>query len=217
MSERASPYGYYDPEPALPLERPLCLIGFLGSESSSVAALLSSLTGQPLIDLDDWVEHEAGQSISALCQARGDAAWRALELRGLNKALKAQRPSIISLGDGALLSSEAQRLLKRSGARLIYIERPLPVLYQNFLQLRQTSPSRFPYWSRRAPSGQEELEPLLSARLRAYQEADLRLTAQDEPPLSLARSLAARLSPAGPRLSLRVVPADERVSVRGDH
>lgn len=204
MHDRPSPYGYYDPEPSLPLKQPICIIGFMGSESHTVAALLSSLTGQPLIDLDDWVEHEAGQSLASLYQQRGASAWRTLELRGLSKALSAARPSVISLGDGVLLSSEASALQRRS-SQLIYVKRPLPQLYEGLLKVRSAKPSRLPYWAKRPPQSMEELEPLLSARQIAYDQADVTIEAGSDAPLSVARALAARLQVTGRLLTLSLL------------
>jgi len=193
MSAQPSPYGYYDPAPSAPLRSPICVIGFMGSESHMIAALCSSLTGHPLIDLDDWVEHEAGVSLAELYRTRGASAWRALELKGLQRALSASRPSIIALGDGALLPTEA-RLLQRSAGALVYIKRPLASLYEGLLKERSAKPSRFPYWSRRAPQGTDELEPLLSARSIAYEQAELVLDAGGDVPLKVAQRLAERLN-----------------------
>ena len=193
MSAHPSPYGYYDPAPSTPLKRPICVIGFMGSESHMITALCSSLTGQPLIDLDDWVEHEAGVSLRELYKTRGASAWRALELKGLKRALSASRPSMIALGDGALLPSEA-RTLQRSSAALVYIKRPLTALYEGLLKERSAKPSRYPYWSKRAPQGLDELEPLLSARSIAYEQAELVLDAGYDVPLKVAQRLADRLA-----------------------
>lgn len=193
MTHPTSPYGYYDPAPSAPLSAPICVIGFMGSGSHMTAALYSSLTGQPLIDLDAWVEHEASQSLAALYQARGASAWRALELKGLERALNAPRPSIISLGDGALLSSEA-RSLQRRRSKLVYIKRPLDELYQGLLKERSAKPSRYPYWLKSAPQSLAELEPLLSARQIAYEQADLIIDANREVPLSVARALISKLN-----------------------
>lgn len=204
MSDQASPYSYYDPEPSLLLQKPICVIGFMGSDAHMVSALLSSLTGQPLIDLDAWIEHETGQSLSILYQRQGAGAWRTLELKGLKRALKSKRPSIIALGDGALLATEARELIKAS-AQLVYLQRPLPILYQGLLELRKKRPSRFPYWSKRAPQEISELEPLLNARLFAFEEADITLNLQNQPPLSVARMLVDRLKPVGRYLILSLL------------
>ena len=50
--------GYYDPYPTHQLEKPLCLVGFMGSEIHMVGYFLSSMTGLPFIELDKWIEHE---------------------------------------------------------------------------------------------------------------------------------------------------------------
>lgn len=190
MSDELS--GYYDPYPYPPLSAPLCVIGMAGSEAHTVAYQLASMTGQSLIELDARVAHQAGCSLASLYEQRGPGAWRALELRELKRALTSGRPSLISLGDGALLSQEA-RLLRQKHARLIYIERPLSELYTRLKTLITQDPARYPYWSQREPQGEEALAPLLSARLGAYQEAEVRYEAGAQSPLEVARALKAQL------------------------
>jgi shikimate kinase len=183
---------YYGHHPSHTLKRPLCLIGMMGSEANVVAYQLSSLTGLPLIELDAKVEHEAGCSLSALYERGGANAWRAAELRALKRALSNARPSIISLGDGALLSKEA-RGLWRGRAHLVYIERPLEELFERCLLARKDHPQRFPYWRAAPPSSAEALTPLLNARLEGYQEATLTLSAEARSALSVAQELLSTL------------------------
>ena len=52
--------GYYDHYPQVEISKPICLIGFMGSEVHSVAYFISSMTGLPYVELDKLVEHEVG-------------------------------------------------------------------------------------------------------------------------------------------------------------
>ena len=60
--------GYYDPHPVLSLDRPVCLIGFIGSEVEMVGRLLTSVTGLRFALIDELAEH-------AVATTRGDF-WR---------------------------------------------------------------------------------------------------------------------------------------------
>ena len=194
LSHSEGPFGGYygyDPPPSLP--RPICVIGLMGSEAQTVTYSAASLTGYPLIDLDAQVEHSAGRSLSALYALEGPGGWRARELDALRRALRASPTPLIALGDGALLSGEA-RALRRAGASLVYIRRPLSECLTGLARAHERAPLRFPLWPHKPPSSADELAPLLAARSPAYEEAELVLEGEGRGALELAMELVAWLA-----------------------
>ena len=57
--------GYYDPYPALYLDRPKVLVGPLGGGIALTGASVSAMLGLPFIDLDRLVEHSFGCDFAA--------------------------------------------------------------------------------------------------------------------------------------------------------
>ena len=87
----------------------IVLIGFLGVDQHGLGRDLAALSGLPLIEVDRWVEHAAGQSLVALVQTQGIEALRQLEDRFLAQALTTRPPGIVVLGDGALIKESNLR------------------------------------------------------------------------------------------------------------
>ena len=185
--------GYYDPYPLVYLDRPLCLIGFMGSDVHSVAYFLSTLSGVPFVELDKLVEHDVGMSLAQLYLEEGEERWRRLESKYFARALKMKPARIICLGDGALLNEESALLCERH-ADLVYLRRPQQTLYERVIQRRKESPQRFPLWVRQPPETIHELLPLLAEREPSYERADLLVDAGEMGGLETAQRLARRLN-----------------------
>ncbi len=98
----------------------LFLTGFRGSGKSSVAKLLSTKLGLPVIDLDDEIEHQAGKSIKQIFAEVGEPGFRDQETAALRRAV-AQPRSIISLGGGAILREENRQCIQQHG-RCVWLQ-----------------------------------------------------------------------------------------------
>ena len=84
---------YYEHEPLVLLQRPIALIGFLGVDQHGLGRDLAALSGLTLIEVDRWIEHEAGQSLVSLVQTQGIEALRQLEDRFSPKRCPLVRPA----------------------------------------------------------------------------------------------------------------------------
>ena len=112
---------YYEHGPLVLLQRPVVLIGFLGVDQHGLGRDLAALSGLPLVEVDRWIEHEAGQSLVSLVQTQGIEALRQLEDRFLAQALTSRPPGIVVLGDGALIKeANLQQVLDK--ATLVYLK-----------------------------------------------------------------------------------------------
>ena len=86
---------YYDPYPALYIERPKVLVGPVGG---GIALTARPMLGLPLIDVDRLVEHELVRT--GHDREHGWKKWRNVEFKMLKRSM-AQRPAgIIALGEG---------------------------------------------------------------------------------------------------------------------
>jgi shikimate kinase len=119
---------YYDYHPLLTLEQPLILAGFVGGPQRQVAYGLSARLGLPFVDLDRWIEHDAGRSLWEILAEGGEGQLREIEGAALDRALRARPAGILALGATALLSASNLNAVLE-GATLVALKIDLPNLY----------------------------------------------------------------------------------------
>ena len=89
--------------------QPIVLVGAPGSGKSTVGKLLAAELGLEFVDVDDVVEERAGKPIAEIFVSDGEPAFRALEESVTVELL--DRPAVISLGGGAVLSATTRQAL----------------------------------------------------------------------------------------------------------
>ena len=90
----------------------IALIGLRGAGKSTVGALLASRLDMPFIELDEEIEKEAGAPRHAIFELYGQAGFRKLERRCLERILRAHPQMILATGGGLVSSpSTFERLL----------------------------------------------------------------------------------------------------------
>lgn len=183
---------YYEHGPLVLLQRPVVLIGFLGVDQHGLGRDLAALSGLPLIEVDRWIEHEAGQSLVSLVQTRGIEALRQLEDRFLAQALVTRPPGIIVLGDGALLKETNLRQVLDK-ATLVYLKLSLASTYW---KLRHQAVGSHPLLLQ-PPESTEELRPLLAERQGGFNQAHVTLDMDEMTPEAALRYLLDKLSQWG--------------------
>jgi shikimate kinase len=92
----------------------LYLTGYRGSGKTSVGKWLEGKLLRPVVDLDDRIEHAAGMSIREIFELEGEAGFRNRESAAL-LAVSQEKPSIVSLGGGAILREENRQIIASSG------------------------------------------------------------------------------------------------------
>ena len=179
---------YYEYGPLVLLQRPVALIGFLGVDQHGLGRDLAALSGLPLVEVDRWIEHAAGQSLVALVQTQGIEALRQLEDRFLAQALTTRPPGIIVLGDGALLK-EANLRQVLDKATLVYLKLSLASTYW---KLRHQAVGTHPLLLQ-PPESTGELRPLLAERQGGFDQAHVTLDMDEMTPEVALRLLLERL------------------------
>ena len=179
---------YYEHGPLVLLQRPVALIGFLGVDQHGLGRDLAALSGLPLIEVDRWIEHEAGQSLISLAQTQGIEALRQLEDRFLAQALVTRPSGIIVLGDGALIKeANLQQVLAK--ATLVYLKLSLASIYW---KLRHQTVGPHPLLLQ-PPESTEELRPLLAERQGGFDQAHVTLDMDEMTPEAALRHLLDKL------------------------
>ena len=161
---------YYEHYPTVALEKPLLLTGFPGVEYREVGRDLAALTGLPFIAVDQWVEHQAGQSLRGLAESQGAASLHQAQTAMLHKALESRPCGIIAVDDGVLIEpANLARALEQSV--VIGLRLSLAAVYWELRRrLRQHGSLPQPFLP--CPlDGIEQLRPLFAVRRESYQSA----------------------------------------------
>jgi shikimate kinase len=184
--------GYYDYHPTVSLRRPVVLTGFYGSAADGVGQMLTQRTGLPLIELDRWIEHEAGGTLASVALSRGEPTLRSLEGRLLVKALAERPPGVIVLGEGGLLDDKNLQRVKTS-ADLVVLTGTAAALVPRAEEERELHLER-PWQFCGLPAVTEELvEKMLVPRRTAWARADMTLDVAGRSATSMAADVLAWL------------------------
>jgi shikimate kinase len=109
---------------------PLALVGFMGAGKSAVGRLVAARLSLPFVDCDTMIERRHGD-IAEIFATHGEQVFRRLERDVVCAALAAtvKRPSVISLGGGAVMSGDVREALQ-SLPHVIWLTAPAEVLWQ---------------------------------------------------------------------------------------
>ncbi|MGV8921807.1 MAG: shikimate kinase [Thermomonas sp.] len=99
----------------------IVLVGPMGAGKSSIGRLLAGRLQCAFVDLDAWIEAEAGAAITAIFASEGEAGFRSRESRALTSALAKSDASVIATGGGAVLD-EANRRAMRDAGTVLYLQ-----------------------------------------------------------------------------------------------
>jgi len=100
------------PESAGPeMDRPVVLVGLMGVGKTSVGRRLSKLLGMVFVDADDEIVKAAGCSIDDIFKIYGEAAFRDVEKRVIERLLMDQN-LVLATGGGAFMDASTRDLIK---------------------------------------------------------------------------------------------------------
>ncbi|MGI6265270.1 MAG: shikimate kinase [Acutalibacteraceae bacterium] len=107
--------------------RNVVLCGFMGCGKSTVGRLLAEKTGRSFVDMDAYIEKEAGMTVAAIFERYGEADFRRRE-REACAALAGQDGLVIAAGGGALTFPENAAALRKTGDIVLMRVTPETVL-----------------------------------------------------------------------------------------
>jgi len=168
---------------AFHLERPVVLVGLMGSGKSCVGRRLAVRLGLPFRDADAEFETAAGCTISEYFAQFGEASFREGERRVIARLLEGP-PCVLATGGGAFCQPETRARIKE-GAVSVWLRADLGLLLK-----RTIGRDHRPLLKQGDP--REILAKLMASRHPLYAEADITVDTTDDPPeVTVAAVLAA--------------------------
>jgi shikimate kinase len=101
--------------------KPIVLIGPPGAGKSTVGKALAEQLSLEFLDTDSLIEQSTGKSITDIFVVDGEQVFRAIEFQMLKTVLE-KVDVIISLGGGAPISEEAQKLISDTDCQVIFLD-----------------------------------------------------------------------------------------------
>jgi shikimate kinase len=147
--------------------RSIILTGFMGTGKSTVGRLLARRLGYAFVDLDDLIEKEAGMPVREIFSSYGEARFRELETRAIERLASGAlgSPLVVSTGGGAVIREENRALLRSFGSLVCLKASP-----EEILKRVGNRPER-PLLA--GPDREDKLHSLLNERRTAYMDCDL--------------------------------------------
>ena len=160
----------------------IVLTGFMGVGKSTVAKCLSYVLRSERIDLDRYIEENEGRTIPEIINSDGDAAFRLIETKYLEKVFSETAIQIIALGGGAWISERNRDIIKENKCVSIWLESTFEHCWRNINISKQERP---------LAKDKETVQKLFDERQKIYCLADWHLIVKPElTSLDLARFIA---------------------------
>jgi shikimate kinase len=147
------------------LDRPIVLVGMMGSGKTSVGRRLARSLNWPFQDADWAIENAAGTSIANIFAEIGEEAFRHSECQVIARLLNEQGRQVLALGGGSFVADESRALI-RDKALSIWLNADIEVLVRRTGR-RDDRPLL------RNGDPRDILTRLLEVRRATYQEADI--------------------------------------------
>jgi shikimate kinase len=151
-------------------KRNIILTGFMATGKSSVGRRLAVRLGYEFLDLDPLIEAKAGMPIPQIFATQGEAIFREMEARMVERAA-GRTGCVVATGGGAIVTSRNLETLKRSGVVIALTASPEVILS------RIGGDDDRPML--RGGEKRERIRLLLKERAPAYARADLIVDTSD--------------------------------------
>jgi shikimate kinase len=152
--------------------RPIVLVGIMGAGKTTIGKRFAKHIAWHFIDSDEEIEKAAGCSISDIFSVYGEAIFRDLEKRVLERLLR-EKPAVIATGGGAWMQPELRALIKQHACS-IWLKADLEVLVTR-VSRRNTRPL-LEQGDKRAI-----MKKLMAERYPHYEQADITVNSSNGP------------------------------------
>ena len=177
---QAPGHDYYTYQPTIQLRKPLAITGYPGLPFRTLAYELAAMAGLSLVDVDRWVEHQVGTSLSNLVEEHGLEALRRRESRLVLQSLAPSPPHLLIFSDQALLEGSTRSAVQ-AAANIIYFHADRASWFWTVRQWVREH-GMLPHPGLPFPLERpEQLDAMLAARATPLQRADRRVLLEPEP------------------------------------
>jgi len=162
----------------------IVIVGFMGCGKTQVAQELARELGEGWADLDAVIEEHDRRSPAEIIANDGEAAFRERETAMLRKVLTSSAERVIALGGGAWTIRGNRELVEAHKGVAVWLDAPFDLCWKRIEaddKARPLAPTR------------ETAHQLYSERAAIYSLADLHVRVADEPPVAIAKRIAALL------------------------
>lgn len=164
--------------------RNVVLCGFMGCGKTTVGRQLAALSGRRFVDMDAYIEQQAGMAVSEIFRQYGEDDFRRRE-REACRALAGQTGLVIAAGGGALTFAANVEALRPSCAIVLLEVSPETVL------TRLRGDTTRPLLARE--DKETAVRELFAARLPLYRAAASYTVDGEQPPLTVAKAIQSLL------------------------
>ncbi|MDN5926414.1 MAG: shikimate kinase [Hyphomicrobiales bacterium] len=151
--------------------RSIVFVGLMGAGKTAIGRKLSQMLDLPFVDSDHEIEAVSRMTIAELFQQYGEAEFRALEQRVIERLLKGG-PQIFSTGGGAFMNQQTRLGIAGNGIS-VWLKADLDLLMQRVTK----KPSR-PLLQN--PDPRAVMARLMEQRYPVYATADITIQTRDE-------------------------------------
>lgn len=164
----------------------IILCGFMGCGKSSVGRSAAKLMGRQFCDLDQFIEQQAGMTVSQIFEKEGEMGFRLREAQAV--ALVAARQGlVVASGGGTVLYPANVECFHRFGGTIAFLDVPVAAL-----QERLKRDKRRPLLQ--VPDRRRVIAELFEKRCPLYRAAADVTIDGGAPPMVVARRVAQRFS-----------------------
>lgn len=110
------------------IDRPIVLVGLMGTGKSTVGRKLASILGKNFVDADDAIEDAAQLSIAEIFQQFGEEYFRDGERRVIARLLE-EHDGVIATGGGAFINEQTRTLILNK-AIAVWIDCEIDILVE---------------------------------------------------------------------------------------
>lgn len=119
----------------------IVIMGYMGSGKSTIAQNLSKLTAKKMVDLDNFIEENEGQTISQIFKTKGEIYFRKIERVYLKRLLDDTSIVILSLGGGTPCYGDHLELIKNTENLVtVYLSASIKKLTERLFRETQIRP-----------------------------------------------------------------------------
>jgi shikimate kinase len=151
-----------------PIDKPIVLLGFMGSGKTTLGRQVAGTLGFTFIDLDRFIETEEKRTISDIFNKEGESAFRKMEQIALARILVHPR-QVIAVGGGAPCQTGNMALILEK-ALSVYLKVSGEELYRRLANSTTTRPLLS---GKSEPEIRETIYNLLAMRESYYLRASL--------------------------------------------